>query len=595
MRIQSLRLKDFRSHEETLLELDRFNFIRGPNGCGKSSIQMALEFLFTGRCELTDAAGRGTEDLIRIGARELSVSATFDNGETICRRKSARTHTVEVNGNRVPLEAAQAHTEKRFGPQDVLSAVLNVSRFTEMTEPEQKRLLAKVLDAGRVEIPDEVKEWLRSISEAEPRLTSVADVEAVHKHFYELRTEGSRALKALGKVEKPDVVPDSLTSQEVKKRLDDLRAQKERVIAQNAEASAAWEAAQTRLRQVEAEIEGLSADILGPAEEQRLQAIASKREDAEKLRQELANLAAKHKAVEGSIAEVGGLGSKCPRCRQPVTKETQRKELEALRDSLADLEDTIQGAKGELSGYAGIEEAEARVAAHQRASAQHAKLVKEQSKLMQVQKPNAADFESRVTILSERIRKGEAVLERVQQKESGTAQWEKYVREKARLEARISALDKLVEFFGPNGAIMSQTGGQMQSFTADLNQHLAAFGYTCSLMLDPFDISVGCNDSDYSLPLRHLSESERFRFGVAFQIALAMVTGQQLVVIDRADVLDKERRRMLTSLLVRSDLDQAIVLATSDEPAPAIVPEGVRFISLITPLTARERQAAPAA
>jgi hypothetical protein len=95
--------------------------------------------------------------------------------------------------------------------------------------------------------------------------------------------------------------------------------------------------------------------------------------------------------------------------------------------------------------------------------------------------------------------------------------------------------------------------------------------------------------------LSQLSESEQFRFGVVFQIVLAMVTGQRFVVIDRADVLDKERRRMLTSLLVRSDLDQAIVLATSDEPAPAIVPEGVRFISLVPPLTAREPQAVPAA
>ena len=37
-----------------------------------------------------------------------------------------------------------------------------------------------------------------------------------------------------------------------------------------------------------------------------------------------------------------------------------------------------------------------------------------------------------------------------------------------------------------------------------------------------------------------------------------------VVVIDRAEVLDKERRKMLTSLLVNSGLDEAIVLATSE-------------------------------
>jgi len=132
MRIKTLRLKNFRSHVETTLELDRFNFVRGPNGCGKSSIQMALEYLFTGRCELTDAAGRGAEALIRAGEKELEVSATLESGETICRRRAPRTHVVETNGKRVPVDAAEAYLAKHFGSPEVLSAVLNSGRFVQM-------------------------------------------------------------------------------------------------------------------------------------------------------------------------------------------------------------------------------------------------------------------------------------------------------------------------------------------------------------------------------------------------------------------------------------------------------------------------------
>jgi hypothetical protein len=80
--------------------------------------------------------------------------------------------------------------------------------------------------------------------------------------------------------------------------------------------------------------------------------------------------------------------------------------------------------------------------------------------------------------------------------------------------------------------------------------------------------------------LSHLSESEQFRFGVAFQIALAMLTGVQSVVIDRADLLDTERRKMLTRLLVNSDFEQAIVLATGEADPPSIVPKGVKFFRL---------------
>jgi hypothetical protein len=61
---------------------------------------------------------------------------------------------------------------------------------------------------------------------------------------------------------------------------------------------------------------------------------------------------------------------------------------------------------------------------------------------------------------------------------------------------------------------------------------------------------------------------------------LATVTGVRFVLIDRADVLDKERRKLLTGLLLRSDIDQAIVLATGEESPPTAVPQGVKFFDL---------------
>jgi DNA repair exonuclease SbcCD ATPase subunit len=198
MRIKRLTLKNFRSHQETVLELDRFNFIRGPNGCGKSSIQMALEYLFTGRCELTDAAGRGAEALIRAGEKELEVSATFENGETINRRRTARSHIVEINGKRVPVDTAEAALEKRFGSADVLYAVLNADRFVSMSEADQKKFLAQAVDAGRIEIPEQIRETLRAVNEEPPRLASVSDVEAAHRQFYDLRTEATRDVEGAG-------------------------------------------------------------------------------------------------------------------------------------------------------------------------------------------------------------------------------------------------------------------------------------------------------------------------------------------------------------------------------------------------------------
>jgi len=343
-------LKDFRSHVETVLELDRYNFVRGPNGCGKSSIRMALEYLFTGRCKVTDAAGRGAEALIRAGAKELEVSATLESGETICRRRVRRSHIVEINGNRVPADAAEAHLRERFGSADALSAVLNAGRFIEMSAAGQKRLLARVVEAARIGIPGEISDALRALNEEPPKLASAGDVEAAYERFYELRAEAGRTLEALGKTS---------------------------------------------------------------------------------------------------------------------------------------------------------------------------------------------------------------------------------------LETRISLLDRLTEFFGPDGAMMGQLSGRMGSFTEGLSRHLVVFGYTCTVALEPFQIFVSSSkDGHIGLSLKRLSESEQFLFGVAFQIALAIVTGLRFIVIDGANVLDKERRKMLTGLLVNSALDQAIVLATSEEARPSIVPDGVKFLDL---------------
>jgi len=581
MKIRRLVLKNFRSHQETVLELDRFNFIRGPNGCGKSSIQLALEYLFTGRCALTDAAGRGAEALIRSGEKELEVSAVLESGETICRRRTPRSQIVEINGKRVPIDAAETFLTKQFGSPDVLSAVLNADRFVEMPEAEQQKFLAQLVEAGKIDIPKEICDALRAINEEPPKLASVVDVEAAHKHFYALRTEASRALKALGQMEKPNVPSDLPSVQEVRNKLEDLRQQKERLIARKAETDTCWQNIQARLKQVQAEIEEAASEILSPNQEQELLQLESQGSHTDKLQQELTELIAEQRTVERALATAQGLKDTCPACGQPISAAAKAKEVEALGERLEDLEGLIQGTREELNEFGNLEVGRSRLEGHRRALVRRAKLLEEQSNVQAAQKPDAADLESQLTILAERINKGERVLEKAQEGKSAQQMWEVHDREKSTLETRIGLLDKLVEFLGPTSAMMAQASPRIGSFAESLNMHLAVFGYACNLTLDPFEIRIiSSTDNDCGLSLKHLSESEQFRFSIAFQIALATATGIRFAVIDRADVLDRVRRKILTGLLVNSDLDQAIVLATGEEPPPSAVPQGVRFWDL---------------
>jgi hypothetical protein len=279
---------------------------------------------------------------------------------------------------------------------------------------------------------------------------------------------------------------------------------------------------------------------------------------------------------------VEGLKGKCPTCGQAISEEVKTAEIVALRERLADLEGLLQGTREELSEYAEVGTAVSRLEGHRKALARRARLIEEQSKLQAAQRPSGGDLESRMSILVERINKGERVLEKAQQAESATERWETYARETSALKTKIRLLDRLTEFFGPIGATMHQSSGRIGSFTEDLKRHLAAFRCSCSIVLEPFELRVGSSSDDrLGFSLKQLSESERFRFSVAFQIALAIVTGLRFVVIDRADVLDKDRRKLLTGLLMNSGLDQAIVLATSDEAPPSIVSQGAKFLNLI--------------
>jgi DNA repair exonuclease SbcCD ATPase subunit len=389
----------------------------------------------------TDGWSRpGAEALIRAGEKELEVSVTFQNGETICRRRTARSHIVEINGKRVPVDTAEAALEKRFGSADVLSAVLNADRFISMSEADQKKFLAQVVDAGRIEIPEQICETLRAVNEVPPRLASVSDVEAAHSRFYDLRTEVTRALRVLGQIEKPDIPSDLPSVQEVQKKLGELRLQRESLVAQKAEADACWQNAQARLKQVQAEIEEVSSEILSASQEQELVHLESQRGQAEKLGQELADLIAQQRTVESQLAATQRLKGKCPSCGQSISEAVKTREVQTLHEQLADLEGLIQGTRDELNEYVGIEEAKSRLESHRKAVSRRAKLLEEQSKLQQVPQPTGEDVGGRLAILTERINKGERVLEKAQQAQSAQERWESNVRERSSLEARIGLL-----------------------------------------------------------------------------------------------------------------------------------------------------------
>lgn len=649
MRIEKLSLENFRSHAKTEIDFSRLTFVTGPNAVGKSSIQQAIAFLLTGRCNATDAGGRNAEDLIRLGQKEFRIAASIrNNGNaplSVTRSKSSSTsHAMTINGGLVPVGQAEQGIRNVLGVSaDILSAVLDADRFVEMGEADQKRLIAQALDSGSIDIPDDIQRAIGSAMgvKSATKISSVTEVDEFYKVFFGARTEVNREIKALGDMQEP-VIPEGMPSTiAVATKIKKLRADKEKLQSRRNERVSSYSNLRTmredlveRIAEAKEDIETLKstwtathtkslavlretiadeeAKILAPEQLRVLQAIAGKVKTIEGLRKDETRLMAQESEKTAQLERFVELKSAaCPTC----DRKLPLKEKGAIQTSIAAQLDTIKSELADLR--TAIDEcgdptvAEQRVALHNEAlknveklkanvvnqeavagpdvSTRERRVADDEKKLAdlpQMAEPNTADIDAEIEVIAARISKGEQIAEDIRTAEMERKAWTEYSGKLTKLRAKADLLETLCHFFGPSGVRAKLAADRLVPFTGALNKSLGAFGYLASFTMEPYQFLITTPARMGQFTVRQLSESERFRFGIAFQIAISKATGLNFVVIDRADMLDGDNRCLLTSMLMNSELDQAIVLSTSlDYPVvvPANLPKDVKFVVLGQP------------
>ncbi len=83
MKIQKLRMRNFSSHEDTILELDRVNVILGSLNAGKSSILQAVDVALTGGCTEYRMRTDNQDEIVRRGvnAERFEIDLESDKGK----------------------------------------------------------------------------------------------------------------------------------------------------------------------------------------------------------------------------------------------------------------------------------------------------------------------------------------------------------------------------------------------------------------------------------------------------------------------------------------------------------------------------------
>lgn len=625
MKIESIQLNDFRSHEQTMLALDRINFITGANGAGKSSVAMALEYLLTGRCDATDDGGRGADDLISSSARELEVSATIQLGDnrfemTRVRTQSSSTLELSRGKNNLTGKLAQEWITNQLPAMPILSAVLNSSRFVDMDAAAQKKLLSQVLADEGIEIPEELR-W----EGADTKKVTLPELDRMHKQAFERRTEVNRKLKELANLEAPAEI-ELPTLDSVQQRLSGLRSERDKSISARAEIVSKTQEAPKRRAALETQISHLNVlkqsheqkikyhretleeriqieaeRILSMDREKELKAIADQAPEGQS---KVETVRAKLEAAMHQKNALVQLGAKpaCPTCTRDLSKEETGRLLKVISGFIEELQGQLERAreadrKRELAAEAkkaiqasiasvyNKEQLEKELAAESEPDSHIAAQLQDAEKQIaalpvNVEAADTSEIDAQIAELDGRIAKGEGVMLQVNEKRRKLDSYKEMVELQARYQDELSRLEKMLAFAGPDGARKQALSGKIDAFNQAIGDALGKFGFCCAISVEPFAIQAGLADGGRRLPIHQLSESERWRFSVAFQIALAKVTGVDLVVVDRADILDKEARRQLSAMLLGSEIGQAIVCSTSTEPIPENVPAGVRFYRL---------------
>lgn len=613
MRIDSIRLRNFRIFEDATITLDRpLNILRGANHQGKSSVAHSLQLSLSKRADGTDQRGAGANDKIRTGTSKAIIDTRISGRSgivdlTVNYAKGGRTQSIVVpDGDQRVSQGFASYLDANV---DRLGCVLDWEYFTN-PKTDQKTILASLVLPTTHEFPAELVELAeKRLGEFVWNKPPVAVIDQVYAAAYKERTTAKAVLGSIqipATPEKPR--HDAATVQGKLQELRDRAAAEakpkpsgsvdvgrleerastilDRVAKDNAD-----------LSQAHLDIASLNGDTLDSGSLKRHERQAAARtlfNDLEARIQETISEIQSQKDAQAIYLELledeeGNPKDNpcCPTCTQAITKAFIDGKVaihKAKENEYAEQQMSLMDEQRALGDIAGAEAALTRHRAavdkkrdlQQKTADLSASIAKAKEELATIEKSLAAakqsiaaeepEDNSALLAVNAEIAQWEQLLTPAINYDNTLVYIEQQTAQKEKQQAIVNDLEKLCREFGKDGMKAKLIADHVGAFTDTVNAVLQVWGYSAELSIEPYEFLVTSKQG--TLPLKELSGSEKLIFGVALQTAIAVHSKIRMVVVDKADTLiNGERGRLfgcLKTLLQDQKLEQAIVMVSDD-------------------------------
>ncbi len=615
MKIKSIRLQGIRNHTDSIIDIgnDSFVVIRGVMGSGKSSIAQGLSLNVAQSTMDLSADGKGFVSKIKRGENKGVITAEIQgkhlirNAVTLDAVKSERSSYVECLDNPDEKGIIIGFANFLKAKREALLVATNTQYLLSVKdEATLKNILAKLVLPAHHDFPED------KIAAVNSALgTGIIDfsgepfgiIEKTYKLLYKERETVNRQVKDF-------VVPDALSAPQgvdsaaLQVKLNQAREERQKLSNDRDEAvrkgneievkrtrlQTRIESLQTKITEETNRLKTATENILSDAKVKSLTKIAESKESLAKLERERTILASTISDLTKECArlnEVAEIGDSCPTCGQNIEGELLVKMLAKSvtgRQEALQRDTEILRQMQELGDVTG---AVSSLGKHETAIKEKAaieSILAEKSKLLKADRTELdalgmrgdptqafvqplADVESKINAVLAQLQPVIAAEQRKVEIESKTVQLKK-------LQVKAASIDSLVKYFDKDGVKKELIDENIGQFEDDINEVLGVCGYETTLCMEPFSFEVKTPTADFG-PMKELSKAERQLFLPAFQCAVSIAAGINMVVVDDMDTYLKEtglRGKVygkLYELISKGLLEQVIMIeASSDDKLP---------------------------